>query len=253
MERKNKAKKDNKHISIQNKKNNIDPCLVKMALLFRSLTINPTQKENRYNLDERLVPISTLIDEGIGKHLTLMEICEKLDESTKFSTEDICSTAIHMDQLHILQNYVETGTDIHEKRENMLQMAVYFNKLAIIDYLLKRGADVNIDNGLALARAVQKNNLEMVKLLVDNKADINADNGYALSTAAKRGYYDIVVFFVGKGADIHVNKDWPIRIAKSNRSIKVFNFLKTYYTTDWLLSIGHKDLDSYIESFCKMY
>jgi ankyrin repeat protein len=111
--------------------------------------------------------------------------------------------------------------------------------------LLKKGAapdDVKDNKETPLAMASGEGNIEIMELLLDAKADVNAkciSSGYELhviNCAIGSGKLEPVKLLVEKGAAVHSDNNCPLDWAAAQPDRKVF---------DYLLKVGHKDLQPY--------
>lgn len=119
--------------------------------------------------------------------------CSESDKSTK--TESLVDkpkidiqTAIISDNLDIVKQHIEAGTDINKKEQmsgsTPLISAATFGKTAIVKALIDAKADLSIKNNegaTALHTAAFFCRVEIVQLLIDAKADKTIKNNFGVT------------------------------------------------------------------------
>ncbi len=93
---------------------------------------------------------------------------------------------------------------VNSNGENLLMLAAINNQLALVEQLIEKGTDINKPGWTALHYAASKGHIEMIRLLLDNQAYIDAEspNGTTpLMMAARYGSPKAVKLLLEEGAD----------------------------------------------------
>lgn len=97
---------------------------------------------------------------------------------------------------------VESGADIHHRKDLPLRMASEQGHIKVVRYLVEQGADVHAEYNYALQLSALNGKYVVVNYLLYCGADARSDESLALKFAADKGHTRVVERLIQAGADL---------------------------------------------------
>lgn len=142
-------------------------------------------------------------------------ISEEIRQSVTFSLE----RAILLNDLELVQNYINQGADVNAKDtlgNPYLYLAAHHAKPEIVKILLENGANANAKNGSGHTPLHFATNPEIVKMLIKNGADVNAKNDVGETPVKYTSDTEIIKLLKDAGAKLDIKSSlYPLVVSNN--------------------------------------